>query len=261
MSLHVAITGASSGIGESIARAWGRTGAQLTLVARRQAALEKLAGEFPGQCQVFARDLAQSTVCCDWLAPAQDHFGPVDVLVNNAGVENTGPTALANVDQAIALLHLNLHTPLLLTRALLPAMLARGSGTIVDVASVAGLVPTPMQTWYGASKAGLAAFSEALRGEVRGSGVHVVTVYPGPVTTAMAEAAYEKFGGRSGLVGMVPEGTADELAELILDAVERKRPRVIYPRFYAAMRWVPWLGRMSVDAQFGGTWKGLPSKQ
>ena len=181
MSLHVAVTGASSGIGAAIARAYGHKGASLTLVARRTAPMEALAAEFPGHCQVIACDLADSPQCTQWLHPAQDAFGPIDVLVNNAGMENTGPTVQSDTEECVKLLHLNLHTPLLLTRALLPAMLARGSGTIVDVASVAGLAPLPMQCWYGASKAGLAAFSESLRGELRGSGGHVVTVYPGPV--------------------------------------------------------------------------------
>ncbi len=260
MAMHVAVTGASSGIGEAIARAFGNKGCSLTLVARRTADLERLSAEFPGRCQTFTRDLADSANCTDWLAPAQAAFGPIDVLVNNAGMENTGPMLQTDPAQGIKLLHLNLHTPLLLTRALVPEMVARKSGTFVQVASVAGLVSLPMQAWYGASKAGLASFSEALRAELDGSGVHVVTVYPGPVKTAMADAAYERFGGREGVAGMMPEGNTTDLAELVLDAVERKRPRIIYPRFYALTRWAPWFARWTTDAQMGGTWNGLKGK-
>ncbi len=260
MAMHVAVTGASSGIGEAIARAFGQQGCSLTLVARRTADLERLAAEFAGRCQIFTRDLADSPNCTDWLPPAQASFGPIDVLVNNAGMENTGPTLHTDPAHGVKLLHLNLHTPILLTRAVLPEMVARKAGTVVQVASVAALVPAPMQAWYGASKAGLAAFSEALRAELAGSGVHVVTVYPGPVKTAMADAAYERFGGRQGVVGMLPEGNTAELAELVLDAVERKRPRVIYPRFYTLTRWAPWFARWTTDAQMGGTWDGLKGK-
>jgi len=257
MTMHVAVTGASSGIGRAVARAFGRHGASLSLVARRTAPMEAIAAEFPGRCKVFGVDLADSAGACAWLDPAQAAHGPIDVLINNAGMENTGPTATSPVDRGVALLHLNLHTPILLTRALIPAMIARGSGTIVDIASVAGLVPTPMQCWYAASKAGLAAFSEALRGELRGSGVHVVTVYPGPVDTPMADAAYARFGGRQGAAGVVPEGDPDVLADLILAAVLHRRPRIIYPRFYAVSRWAPWLGRAAVDAVLGGSFRGL----
>jgi NADP-dependent 3-hydroxy acid dehydrogenase YdfG len=118
MDYHVAVTGASSGIGEAIARQFGKRGARLTLVARRMDPLERLASEFPGKAQAVAKDLVDSPNACTWLAPAQETFGPIDVLVNNAGMENTGPTALSSIDQGVQLLHLNLHTPLLLTRTM-----------------------------------------------------------------------------------------------------------------------------------------------
>src|SRR5262249_13629416 len=155
------------------------------------------------------------TQACDWIGPAEEKLGPIDVLVNNAGVQNSGLTAESDVAEAERLLRVNLFAPLFATRALLPRMLERGSGTIIDVASVAALVAAPGQAWYGASKAGLATFSEALRGELRGTGVHVLTVYPGPVDTAMAKAAYEVFGGKKGIVGMLPEGDAAELARIV----------------------------------------------
>src|SRR6185436_18406316 len=102
----------------------------------------------------------------DWVPDAEAAHGPIDVLVNNAGMENTGPTAAADVEACKKLFQLNLVTPILLSRRLLPEMLARKSGMIVNVASVAALTPPPMQAYYGASKAGLAAFSEATRGEL-----------------------------------------------------------------------------------------------
>ncbi len=245
--MHVAITGASSGIGEAMAREWARAGAKLTLVARRREMLEALANEIGGAPHVRIQDLSDSDRATDWIAEAEATHGPIDVLVNNAGTENTGATATSDVDGAVRLLHLNLITPLKITRSLLPAMLARKSGVIVDVASVVALAPTPMQSWYGASKAGLAAFSESLRGELRGTGVHVVTVYPGPVKTAMADHAYEVFGGRKGVVGLMPEGNTATLARRVRIAVERRKARIIYPRFYVTTRLFPWLARWMAD--------------
>jgi short-subunit dehydrogenase len=244
--MHVAITGASSGIGAALAREYARAGAGVTLVARREELLRQLAAELGGRCHVAACDLADCERAPGWIAGAQAALGPIDVLVNNAGVQNTGPALAAPLDGALDVLRTNLEAPLRLTHALLPEMLARG-GVLVNVASVAGLVPPPLQAWYGASKAGLAAFSEALAGELRGSRVHVLTVYPGPVKTAMADAAYAAFGGRHGVVGLLPEGRPEVLARRIRHAVERRRPRLVYPRFYAIARLFPWFGRWLVD--------------
>ena len=238
--MHVAITGASSGIGEALARAWARSGAKLTLVARRRELLEKLAAECVGAgaaAIAIAHDLSDSAHACDWLAAAEAAHGPIDVLVNNAGMENVGTSAKSDPALGVKVLHLNLISPLLLTREILPRMLARRSGTIVQVASGAALVGTPGMTWYSASKAGLAQFTETLRGELGGTGVHACVVYPGPIKTPMGEGVYPKYGGREGPAGRAPEGTPEKLAELVLRAVEKKRARVIYPGVF----WLAWL--------------------
>ncbi len=235
--MHVAITGASSGIGEAIAREFGAAGAKLTLIARRRDLLDKLAGEIdPARCHVVAKDLADAAHACDWIAAAEAAHGPIDVMVNNAGMENTGPTIAADLGEAERLLLLNLHTPLFIMHALAPKMIARGAGSLVNIASLAAIVAPPGQAWYGASKAGLAMFSETLGGELRKTGVHVLTVYPGPVTTPMGDAAYEKFGGKKGAAAMLPVGKPDVLARRIRRAVESKSARIIYPRQYHMAR-------------------------
>ena len=242
--MHVAITGASSGIGEALAREWAKAGAKLTLVARRKDLLDKLAAECGNGALAITHDLADSAHATEWIAAAEAKHGPIDVLVNNAGMENVGATATSDAALGVKVLHLNLIAPLLLTREILPRMLARKSGTIVQVASVAGLVAPPGQAWYGASKAGLAQFTETLRSELGGTGVHVCVVYPGPVKTAMGDAAFEKYpGGRAGPAGRVPEGTPEVLAKRVVRAVAKHRPRVIYPRFYAFTYFVPWFSR------------------
>ena len=215
-------------------------------MARRRELLDTLAAEIGPSCRVLAVDLADSEKAVAWVAEAELAHGPIDVLVNNAGMENHGATATADVDIFKKLFQLNLMTPILLARRLLPAMLDRKSGMIVNIASVAGLVAPPGQSYYGASKAGLAAFSEATRGELAGTGVHLLTVYPGPVKTPMGEAGYAAYGGRD-KVPKVPEGTPEELARRIHVAMKKRKKRLIYPRFYVTSRWLPWLARPLVD--------------
>ncbi len=244
--MHIAITGASSGIGAALARELGRAGHTLTLVARRRSLLDALAAEIGPTTLVIEHDLADAARATAWLATAESTHGPIDVLVNNAGMENTGPTVDADPAVVRKLIDLNLTTPLLLARAVMPAMIARGSGMIVNVSSVAGLVSVPMQAYYGASKAGLAMFSETIRAELAGTGVHVLTVYPGPVKTAMGDQAAEAFGGRD-RIPSVPEGSPEELARLLVRAIDGRVPRVIYPRIYAMSRWFSPLARALVD--------------
>jgi short-subunit dehydrogenase len=246
--VHVVITGASSGIGAALARELGRAGHALTLVARRRALLDALSKELAAtaRVRVVEHDLAAPDRATAWIEGAEAELGPIDVLVNNAGMENTGPSVDADPAEVRKLVDLNLTTPLLVTRALLPAMIARKSGTIVNVTSVAALVSVPMQAYYGASKAGLAMFSETLRGEVAGTGVQVVTVYPGPIATPMGDAAAAKFGGRD-KIPSVPEGQPDELARLIARAMARNTARVIYPLPYTASRWFGPLARALVN--------------
>jgi short-subunit dehydrogenase len=240
---HVVITGASSGIGEACVREAARQGARITLVARRKDLLETLAASCSASCHVIACDLSVPPPA-DWLDEAEAKLGPIDVLVNNAGMENTGAFLASNEDVGQRLLGLNLLTPILVTRRLLPKLVAR-KGAVVNVASVAALVPAPGLTWYAASKAGLAAFSEALRSE--NPELNVLTVYPGPVTTPMAETVYATLGGRTGMVGMLPEGRPDVLARRIVRALDRRAARLIYPRFFVIARLLPWLGRWIAD--------------
>jgi short-subunit dehydrogenase len=244
--LHIAVTGASSGIGEAIVREYARLGAKVTLVARRREQMEAIAAQAGGRTQIFPADLTDVVHATDWLAPAQAAFGPIDILVNNAGVQIVDDFSATDVERAEKLLLIDLHTPLRLTRAVVPDMIARKSGTIVDVASLAAIAPTPGMVYYNAAKAGLAAASESLRGELRGTGVHVVTVYPGPVETAMGRAGYAALESTPS-VRATPKGTPEVLARLVRRAVERKKARVIYPWIYTFARHLPGLTRWSLD--------------
>jgi short-subunit dehydrogenase len=179
---RVVVTGASAGIGAEMARQFARRGAHVTVVARRAELLEKLAADIGGTA--VACDLMDRT-SRDGLIPRLEADGPIDILVNNAGLLDT--TAFATQDPASidALIDVNLHAPIQLTRAAVPAMLARGSGHIVDVSSMAAASCTPGTAVYASTKAGLTHFNASLRAELGGSGVGFTVVELGPVDTEM----------------------------------------------------------------------------
>ncbi len=257
--MHVILTGASSGIGEAIAKEYLARGASLTLVARRKKNLEAIAKGHEDRCHVVEADLTDYAHACDWVDGAIDALGDVDVLINNAGVQIVAATTATSWEDGERLLHLNVFSPLKLTKHVLPAMIARGKGTIVDIASMAAISPTPGMFFYNASKGALAAASEGLRGELRHTGVHVMTVYPGPVRTAMeatGRAAYEET---AAMKWFTPTGDADVLAGLVCDGVRSGRHRIIYPGTYAFARHFPNLTRFVVD-RFTPPLKALPDK-
>jgi len=246
--MHVYITGASSGIGEALVREYARRGADVTLVARRRSLLEKIAGELGGRTRtrVVEADLCDVDRAADPIAEAEADLGPIDVLINNAGVQIVASVLLTDWERAEQMIRLNVLTPLRLTQRVLPGMIARGHGTIVDVSSMAAIAPTPGMYFYNASKGAIGAASEGLRSEIRRTGVHVVTVYPGPVQSAMEQAgraAYEE----TATLKYTPTGKADVLARLVADAVQHRRPRVIYPRVYALARHFPNATRWVMD--------------
>jgi short-subunit dehydrogenase len=255
--VHVVITGASSGIGEALAREYLRRGASLTLVARRRGKLEELAEGHGDRCRVVEADLTAHERACDWVDAAAEALGPIDVLVNNAGVQIVGRTVETSVEDGERMLRLNVFTPMRLTKRVLPAMLARGRGTIVDIASMAAIAPTPGMFYYNASKAALAAASESLRGELRGTGVHVLTVYPGPVRTPMEATGRAAYVETAMMKLFTPTGEAHVLARKIANGVASGRARIIYPFTYGVSRHFPNLTRFFLD-RFTPPLKALP---
>jgi len=243
--MHVVITGASSGIGEALAREYLARGASVTLIARRADRLAAIAASAPERTHVVCCDLSDVDHACDFIPTAEAALGPIDVWINNAGVALVHPTVDTDWRAAEALLRLNVLTPLRLTSVVAPQMLARGRGCIVDIASVAALAPQPGFFFYNASKAALAAASESLREELRRGGVHVLTVYPGPVRTPLADANFAVFD--PAVARITPTGDARVLARLVARAVERRKARLIYPGVYAIARWLPALARWMVD--------------
>jgi short-subunit dehydrogenase len=240
--MHVLITGASSGIGEALAREHHKRGHALTLVARRRERMETLASSLGPRVRVLAADLVSPKAAEAAVDEAEAAGGPIDVLVNNAGVQIVANAHETDPDEGERLLALNVSTPLRLIRRVLPGMIERGRGTVVNVASMAALSPVPGMLYYNASKGALANASEALRGELAGTGVNVLTVYPGPVHTDMGDTAIEKY-ERTLAAELAPWGTSEELAELVVRGVELGRARIVYPRAYASSLWFPNLSR------------------
>jgi short-subunit dehydrogenase len=240
--MHVLVTGASAGIGEGIAREYAKRGAKLTLSARREDRLRELANELGGKAAVVPADLSKTSAVPALCRAAEAAHGPIDVLINNAGVQIIEHAHKTDPIAGEALLELDLASPLRLIRELLPGMRERGSGTLVNVASMAALSPVPGMLYYNAAKGGLANASEALRGELRGTGVNVVTVYPGPVHTDMGDTGLTKYDDHPSLA-FAPWGTTDELAHKVVRAVELGQARVIYPSTYALSLYFPNLSR------------------
>ncbi len=230
---RVLITGASRGIGRALAAAFASAGATVALVARDGAALDALAAELGGTAH--PADLLDPEQRNRLVHRVEDEAGPIDVLVNNAGLAHEGPLWESTADELERQVQLNLTVPLELCRQAVPRMLRRGSGHLVNVASMAALASVPGMTTYAATKAGLAHGTAALRDELKGLPVAVTTVMVGGVPTDMLATgeSYEPFHKafeRLRRIQLVPDTTADALAGAVVKGVERGTRTVYLPR-------------------------------
>lgn len=220
------ITGASSGIGLALARRYAADGYDLILVARSSERLAAVARELHQvRVDTISADLATPEGPDTVAAGVERARQRVDILVNNAGAGLHGPFAQTPLARELELVQLNVGAVLRLTKCLLPGMLARGRGHVVNVASVAAFLPGPYQSVYYATKAFVLSFSEALAEELRGTGVGVTAVCPGPTTTGFHTAAHVRRArpfGRSAFI------TAEAVAEATVRGVRRNR-RVVVP--------------------------------
>jgi len=228
---HIVVTGASSGIGRDIAKAFDQPGNCISLVARREPLLRELQSEIQTRSEVVVADLSDTDDPIAWLRQAEETMGPTDVLVNNAGVSFVEPVEGISAERIAWKFQINVLTPIAAMQHVIQHMLERGQGTIVNICSVSAITPRPYFCHYTATKAALANYSEALRIELANRGVHVLTVYPGPVDTPMGERNFNQFDNPAA-VKKAPTGDTVSLARLILRATEQKRRRVIYPGIY-----------------------------
>ena len=218
MSLAV-VTGASSGIGEALARGLARRGFTPVLVARRADRLERLAAELGGGAEVRPCDLGDAAARAALAAELRER--EIAVLVNNAGFGTHGATAELDPDREAEMVAVNAVAVHELTLAVLPQMVARGEGGILVVGSTAGWQPLPRSATYAASKAFANHFAESLHAELAPEGIRVTLLAPGPVRTEFVEEA--GLGRWDGLAGSVVWTTAEENAEAALDGLQRGR--------------------------------------
>jgi short-subunit dehydrogenase len=226
----VVVTGASRGIGRAIAVAAGARGARVGLLARSADDLAAASDEVErlgGTASVAVADLTARGELEQAYATVRGELGAVDVLVNNAGIGCWGPFVEVPQDEADRVITLNLTAVLDLTRLVLPDMIRRRRGHIVNIGSVAGRLGVPFESIYSATKFGLAGFTEALAVEMAPFGIGVSMVNPGPVDTSFAESSgWPTTGLRR------PRPVAQErIAAAVVTAVERGGLERTVPRW------------------------------
>jgi short-subunit dehydrogenase len=225
------ITGASAGIGREFARQLAGRACSMILVARRDERMIELADQLGREHpkllvhirKVDLADLGQLQAFLEWLDREKLE---VDLLINNAGLGDSGAFAESTPDRNKEMTVVNVATLTLITRHLLPQMLAKQRGAILNVSSSAGFLPIPGSAVYAATKAYVTSFSEALRAELRGTGISVCALCPGPVVTEFQQVA-KRGGARPDIGPNFLVVTAEQVVRDALAALETDRPLVI----------------------------------
>jgi 3-hydroxy acid dehydrogenase/malonic semialdehyde reductase len=216
--MTVLVTGATSGFGEATARRFAKEGHRVIVTGRRQERLDRLTRELgTGTCLPLSFDVTERAACLQAIKELPPAFAKIDVLVNNAGgALGLDPAQSANLDDWDAMVDVNIKGLLYMARAVLPGMIERGKGLIVNIGSVAGTYPYPGGNVYGASKSFVHQFSLNLRADVVGTGVRVTSLEPGLVET---DFALVRFKGDKEKAAKTYAGTkpmnAGDIAEII----------------------------------------------
>jgi short-subunit dehydrogenase len=212
------LTGASGGLGQAIASALAERGAELVLTARDAERLRMLAAELPGEHRVIAVDLDEEEAVERLAVEA----GAVDCLVANAGLPGTGELDRYSQRAVARVLRVNLEAPVRLTRELLPGMRERGGGHLVYISSLSGKYASPRSSLYNATKFGLRGFAFSLREDLRGTGIGVSLVSPGPIADA---GIFADSGAKPPPLLGAPR-PAREVGEAVVRAIERNRAEI-----------------------------------
>jgi uncharacterized protein len=233
---RVLVTGASRGIGAALADRFAKAGAEVALVARSEGPLKDLANSLGG-C-AYPTDLADLEAATS-LIDTVEADGPVDILVNNAGLVRGGWFLREDPMDTQQLVRLNVTAPMILCRQVLPRMLQRGRGHIVNVSSMAACGVFPGMTTYSATKAALSHFTAGLRAELRGFPLKTTLVELGPLDTDMLGLAEEYRPSadsfrRLYLTRLLTKVSMDQVADAVIDAVMRSKRHVRLPRRAAA---------------------------
>lgn len=228
------VTGASRGLGKSIAEVLAARGVEVAVVARDAESLELLAKELKGKA--YPTDLGHPE-SVEGLIDRVEADGPIDLVINNAGIDHVGRFHQVSPDQIRNLLQVNLAAPMEICRQVIPRMVQRGRGHIVNVSSMGAISQGPGLTLYGTSKAGLSHFTAGIRGELRGKPVGTTLVQIGEVKTDMIDHI-RAFGParrtieRSIRWRMIPRESLDpvDVSVAIAEAIEHNRRHVVLPR-------------------------------
>ncbi len=222
------VTGASGGIGTYIARALARAGMQIVVSGRREGALASVVTELRGlgvRAEAVPADLFDLGQADCLIDRSETALGPLDVLVNSAGVEYAAAFTEYTRDELTSIVDLNLTAPLLLTRRVVPGMLARGRGHVVFIASAAGKLGPAYLEPYAATKAGLVGLTQSLRAEYLKAPVGFSVVCPGFVAgDGMYQRMVEQGFVSNRLMGVT---TTEKIADGVVEAIRRNRPEVI----------------------------------
>lgn len=225
------ITGASSGIGEALAKAFVAQGGNAILSGRNMTELTRVAAETgaPERCLILPFDTVDYDSLAGKVAEAIAFRGHVDVLVNNAGISQRSPAVDTDLSVYQRIVDVDLLAPIALTQALLSHMVQRGRGQIIMISSVAGKAGIPMRTAYCAAKHGLIGYADALRSEVAGQGVKVLVVAPGSVKTNVSRNALNADGTVRGVSDAAIDNgiDPDKVASLIWQAVATGKREIV----------------------------------
>lgn len=224
----VLVTGASGGLGALIARAFASLKVKLALVAYPGIGLDELKREVENRAEktiAIVSDLRDANQRRDMLQKVKKELGSVDILINNAGIEFTSRYHDLSEENICDVLKVNLEAPMILSRLVLPDMLEKKRGHIVNISSLAGKGGPAFQEPYCASKAGLILFTSSFRGTYRGSGVSASAIVPGFVEAGI----YAKLKERTGFSAPALLGTSqpDPVVRAVIRAIERDLPEVI----------------------------------
>ncbi len=224
----IIITGASAGVGAACARAFARHKANLVLCARGQAGLDKISEELSSQCSLLtvAMDVSDTDQCLALLTKAEDEFGRVDVLINNAGMHHRGDLEKVKPIDVGSMVDINLRAPLILSCAAIPFIKKSDGGAIVMVGSLAGMAPLQGAATYSATKAGLRAFAYALADELKDSEINVGVVSPGPIDTGFIMSEIDVV---EDIVFSQPMSSADGVADAVLSIARGDKVEIAMP--------------------------------
>ncbi len=250
------VTGGSGGIGEQIASELAAAGATVAVVARSADKLAAVAERIGGHA--LTADLTDQADVDGLVARCIDTLGHVDIWVNNAGVETYEAFVRVPRDDIRGLARLNFEAPMMLTRDVLPHMLERGGGHVVQLSSIAGAIPFPALAAYSGSKAGLTNFTETLRIELAGTAVGLTVVAPGPVDTPM----WDRLDTGEGYVApalkrfrqllFLPKIDPRKLARRTVAAIEKDKRFVRMPARFGMYHWLNNAPRRMVETSLIG---------